>query len=282
MLKTLQSGLFAAAIAASFTANAQIIEEHFNTAPWGQSGYSVWTTCESNSINSDPARTIVNTYSGLSVTYTLFKAAVDPACNVKHINAGTGTVTPGTPPISIGYVQVTNQPDAYFQISKLDYVGRVVVNLSWTGGSGRQAVLQKSTDDGVTWTEVVEFDSQGTGNGGTVGNEAIVDASNVMLRFVDAAVPNRFRIHDLFIYNEPLGLSDATLAEQASTVTSANNVITVTSKNGGTAEVLNMNGTVVAHGDFTNSINFNVPQNGLYIVKLVSNNKVSTTKVMVQ
>ncbi len=178
-----------------------IIVENFQD--WTAEGSDA-TACESVITFSSFSRDItLKLKSNAKVQANLKNVTVSPTCDVKTTPAAAG--------VSVGYVQLAkvgaDEPGSdgtagEFIVNQLSqYVTKVNFSISATGAS-RNTTLHKSTDNGVSWTQVGEYSS---GVSGTAYSNIAINASNVMLKFVSgssapAVGDQRSRLHDLKVF----------------------------------------------------------------------------------
>lgn len=291
MIKFLQKKLIAAAmIAASFTVRAQVVTENFQS--WLQAGFETYTSCEVSTF-AVGSFNVTKSYPEGTVIYSLVNTAVNPDATCNYKSGGTNATCTANSTTSGGYVFI-NKEGGSFTTSKFASITTAEFRLSFTG-SYRQAKVQKSTDDGASWTDV----GISTGSNCSQYGETFIftiDESNVMLRVVPVEgnhptnpannVPQHIRIHDLVISGSIVaGIKNASWPESGVTVAQESNRLIFNSENtSGSIEIINVAGSVVAQQGIEKGgqSQFVLPSKGLYVARLTSGNKVYTRKIAVQ
>ncbi len=93
---------------------------------------------------------------------------------------------------------------------------------------------------------------------------------------------NIIRIHTIAVNGSASGLSKTSQFDNGASVTVVDNKMTVLSPKNATVQIVNVNGVAVAQTDVNGEATFEIARSGMYIVRLTSDNQVSTKKVIVQ
>lgn len=292
---------YIAILAVSFSVNAQtpVVDENFQT--WQYFGYAndpgteanscpagtqVSGPCEAASLT--PANTsVTKSYGSGTVTYTLTECGVAPNCPIKSGCSATCPTLTGTD--VPGYVTVGKTPTAAFTTSDFASITTIDLILSWSGAN-RNFIIQKSTNGGSTWVNVGTAPFLG-GACSQYGVDTVgipINESNVRLRFIaDNVTPNLqySRIHNLKVYGAIVaGIQRASWAESGVLVSVDNNNVTLSSDIiSGSVDVISLTGAVIAQKEIQKGghTSFTVPSSGLYIIRLLSDNKVYSKKISV-
>jgi len=316
MLKFLQKSLPVLAIAgAGFAANAQDIKENFQSwtetnvkmntgAPGGvTTAEDQYGTCDKdNSTGTESVGHGIATapvlvtktvaYGAVSVDYTVTTGAVVPKCRVKYAYNSASSPKDElhiNPSASLGYIELQKSADATGATeggmleAHFAYVEAVDFSISSTNTAVNFNVATNEGGAGYIPNTANSYNTGSTGKGGAVFR-VLIQKSNVTLKI--ASTNNIIRIHDINAYLTPqaLSISGEAWYDMGAKVRSEGNTVYVTAARNGQAQIVNVNGVVVGETSLVAGIegSINVPNSGMYVVRLAATDKTASKKIVVQ